>query len=114
MTEEIHQAAYRFQLEVEAGDRTVVGVNSFAEEGTGLVIEQPDYRALEDAQRSRLEAMRPARDLNALQGSLNRIRGAARSGENLLPSMILAAKSRATLGEISDVLRGEWGTYDEG
>jgi len=114
MTEEIHKAAYRFQLEIEGGDRTVVGVNAFDEEGEDPGIEQPDYAALEQAQTSGLKTMRSGRDPEALRDSLERVRGAARSGENLLPPMIEAAKRRATLGEISDVLRGEWGTYDQG
>ncbi len=114
MKEEIHQAAYRFQLEVESGTRTFVGVNAFEEEGGEDPIHQPDYPALERAQKSRLEAMKSGRDGNGLQGSLEGIRAAARSGENLLPPLISAAKNRATLGEISDLLREEWGSYDQG
>jgi methylmalonyl-CoA mutase N-terminal domain/subunit len=77
-------------------------------------MEQPDYLALERDQKARLEAVRSARDSEAHGAALSRIRDAARSGENILPAMIEAAKSRSTLGEISDVLRDEWGTYDQG
>jgi methylmalonyl-CoA mutase N-terminal domain/subunit len=114
MTEEIHKAAYRFQLEIEAGDRTVVGVNAFKEEGAVTGFDQPDYGTLEEAQKAELRAMKSSRDSEVLKGSLERVRLAARSGENLIPPMIEAAKKQATLGEISDVLRGEWGTYDQG
>jgi methylmalonyl-CoA mutase N-terminal domain/subunit len=114
MTEEIHRAAYRYQLQIESGCRTVVGVNAFQEEGEGFTIEQPDYPALEEAQKARLTTRKAGRDPTLLGASLERIRSAARSNENLLPPLIEAVKERATLGEISDVLREEWGTYDQG
>ncbi len=114
MTEEIHKAAYRHQLQVESGERTVVGVNAFAEEGEEFRIHQPDYPALEDAQKARISLLKGGRNVVKTQAALARIRGAARSGENLLPPMVEAAKSRVTLGEISDVLREEWGTFDQG
>jgi methylmalonyl-CoA mutase N-terminal domain/subunit len=114
MKEEIHQAAYRFQLQIESGGRTVVGVNAFEEEGESSSIPQPDYPALEKTQKSRLESFRARRHAGGLRKSLEGIRAAAKSGENLLPPMIEAAKNRATLGEISDVLREEWGSYDQG
>jgi len=114
MKEEIHQAAYRFQLQVESGTRTVVGVNSFGEEGGEPTIQQPDFPALEKAQKARLRTLKAKRFGTTLRNSLEGIRSTARSGENLLPPMIEAAKNRATLGEISDVLREEWGSYDQG
>jgi methylmalonyl-CoA mutase N-terminal domain/subunit len=113
MKEEIHRAAYRFQLEVESGKRTVVGVNSFQEEGDAPPIQQPDYAALEEGQKERLGAMRVARDQREVRATLDAVQAAAASGENLIPPMIDAVKAMATLGEISDILRGEWGTYDE-
>ncbi|MGD2121516.1 MAG: methylmalonyl-CoA mutase family protein [Gemmatimonadota bacterium] len=114
MTEEIHKAAYRHQLQVESGERTVVGVNAFQEEGEESEIQQPDYPALEEAQKAALSVLRASRESRAVAQALNRIREAARSGTNLLPPMVDAAKAQVTLGEISDVLREEWGTYDQG
>jgi methylmalonyl-CoA mutase N-terminal domain/subunit len=114
MKEEIHKAAYRFQLEVEGGERTVVGVNSFKEEGEVPTITQPDYPALEAAQRGGLGTMKDRRNPDELRTTLSTVRAAAQSGANLLPPMIQAVKAMATLGEISDVLREVWGTYDEG
>jgi methylmalonyl-CoA mutase N-terminal domain/subunit len=114
MKEEIHRAAYRFQLEVERGRRTVVGVNAFREEGGEVRMEQPDFPALEAGQRASLSRLKGERDADTVRAALEAVRGAARSDENLLPPMILAVKALATLGEISDVLREEWGTYDEG
>lgn len=115
MKEEIHQAAYRFQLEIERGERTVVGVNSFQETEAALHMrQQPDYPALEEDQKGRLGALKAGRDPGKLQTALGAVRAAARSDDNLIPPMIDAVKALATLGEISDVLREEWGTYDEG
>ena len=114
MKDEIHKAAYRFQLEVESRQRTVVGVNAFEDAEETPVIEQPDYPALEEDQKRRVSRVRETRDPSRHADSLRAIREAAGAGSNLLPVIIEAAKARATLGEISDVLRGEWGTYDEG
>ena len=114
MKEEIHQAAYQYQLQVESGDRTVVGLNAFDEEAAESPVRHPDYLALERAQKDRLWARKAKREGGGLRKSLDRIRTAATSGENLLPPLIEAAKNRATLGEISDLLREEWGTYDQG
>ncbi len=114
MKEEIHRASYRFQLEVEGGERTVVGVNTFTEEGGAPAIEQPDYPALEARQKASLNKIRSRRESGGVGKALAEVAGAARTDENLLPPMIRAVKAKATLGEISDVLRDEWGTYDEG
>jgi methylmalonyl-CoA mutase, N-terminal domain len=114
MREEIHQAAYRHQLEVESGVRTVVGVNAFADQKASVEIRRPDYTSLEEAQKGGLARLKAHRDLASVRGALDQVRSAARSGENLLPPMIQAVKALATLGEISDTLREEWGRYDEG
>jgi methylmalonyl-CoA mutase N-terminal domain/subunit len=58
--------------------------------------------------------LRERREEGDVGSALERVRMAARSSENLLPPIIDAVKSLATLGEISDVLREEWGSYDEG
>jgi methylmalonyl-CoA mutase N-terminal domain/subunit len=113
MKEEIHRASYRFQLEVERGERTVVGVNAFRDERGSARIQQPDYPALEASQVASLGVLRKGRDPGRVRSTLEGIRRAARTGENLLPPMIDAVKATVTLGEISDVLREEWGTYDE-
>jgi len=113
MQDEIHRAAYRWQRQVETGRRTVVGVNAYRdEEAGGAGIEQPGYAELEAAQKAKLADLRERRNEERARELLGAIRRAARSGENLLPPMIEAVKALATLGEISDVLREEWGTYD--
>lgn len=112
MQEEIHQAAYRFQMEIESGERSVVGVNVHADEGSSPRIGQPDYSALEAAQVERLAAERAGRDSDSVRSALASIRLAAGSDQNLMPGMIDAVKLGVTLGEISDALREEWGTWD--
>ncbi len=109
--EEIHQAAYEHQKAVERGERVIVGVNAHREREDGLRIEQPDYASLEAGQRERLTDLRDRRDGAAVADSLEAVRSAARGGDNLLLPMIEAVKAMATLGEISDVLRQEWGEY---
>jgi methylmalonyl-CoA mutase N-terminal domain/subunit len=109
--DEIHRAAYQHQLAVEAGGRVVVGVNAFQDEGLQSKIDSTDYRALEQTQRARLAATRAKRDARAVEDRLEAVRVAARGTDNLMSPIIDAVKAFATLGEISDVLREEWGVY---
>ena len=112
MQDEIHRAAYRFQKEVEAGTRHVVGVNVNVEEEESPRIDQPDYPLLEVEQKAELERLKGARDARSVSRSLERIRSAAQGSTNLMPPIIDAVKASVTLGEISDALREEWGRYD--
>jgi methylmalonyl-CoA mutase N-terminal domain/subunit len=112
MQEEIHRAAYRHQLDVEEGSRTVVGLNAYREDDKAAPAPQPDYSELEARQRESLAGVKAARDPAVVQEVLGAVIDAARSGENLMPRLVQAVKARATLGEISDALRGEWGTFD--
>ncbi len=112
MQEEIHRAAYRFQQEVETRARIVVGVNKFEEGASASRIASPDYGALEATQRQKLETLRTRRSASEVDAALAAIRQAADGDDNLLPHMIHAVRSFATLGEISDVLRDAWGQYD--
>lgn len=109
--QEIEEAAYAHQLAVEREQRIVVGVNAHRDEGASPRIEQPDYGALEGAQRDRLAHFRQQRSERAAADALSGVREAARSDSNLLPAMVRAVKANATLGEISDTLREEWGEY---
>ncbi len=111
MREEIHRTAYAYQKRVERGDETVVGVNAYAEEEAPPGMESVDFATLAVEQRRRLEETKSGRDASAAGGALEAVRAAATDGRNLLPPMIEAVKRRATLGEISDVLRELWGEY---
>jgi methylmalonyl-CoA mutase N-terminal domain/subunit len=112
MQEEIHRAAYAVQMDIESGARPVVGVNVHTEAEGAPRVGQPDFGALEEGQRRRLRARKSARDPGTVRGVLDRVRGVAGGDENLMPPIIEAVKAGATLGEISDALRSEWGTYD--
>jgi methylmalonyl-CoA mutase N-terminal domain/subunit len=116
--EEIGRSAYEFQLAVEQGSTVIVGVNKFADGEEPPIIAAPDYSALERGQRERLAAVKAARDAARVQGALAAIRAAApayassgASRSPLMPLIIDAVKARATVGEISDVLREVWGEY---
>jgi methylmalonyl-CoA mutase, N-terminal domain len=111
MQEEIHRASYAFQMEVESGERVIVGVNRFRSDDAAPVLTQPDFSALEGSQREKLSAVRNRRDGAEVERRLVAVREAARGTDNLMPPIIEAVKALATLGEISDALRAEWGVY---
>jgi methylmalonyl-CoA mutase, N-terminal domain len=109
--DEIHRAAYAHQRAVESNEIGVVGVNCYRTEEPAPRIEMAAFGALETRQRARLAELRAARDSTRVQGVLESVRSAARGGGNLIPPLIEAVRAGATLGEISDVLRAEWGVY---
>lgn len=111
MTEEIHQAAYACQLELESGERGVVGVNIYAEEEASIPIVVPDYEELQQSQRRRLSEVLARRDDDIVERALADVTAAARGETNVLPAMVEAVKVRATLGEISARLGELWGSY---
>ncbi|HEX6367569.1 MAG TPA: methylmalonyl-CoA mutase family protein [Longimicrobium sp.] len=112
MQEEIHRTAYEHQIAVERGDKVIVGVNRFGSaQAEPLDLAQPDFSALEQSQRTQLARVKAERDDAEVRARLEAIRAAARGTENLMPRIIDAVKAMVTLGEISDALRAEWGTY---
>jgi len=112
MQDEIHRAAYAFQMQVESGDRIVVGVNAFEDRADPVKSEAPDYGALEDRQKEKLSLLRASRSSAEVAAALDQVRGAAQGDANLMPPIVDAVRAMVTLGEISDVLRDVWGTYD--
>ena len=112
---EIAESAYRFEREVNAGERIIVGVNAFTEGDEGragrlLRIDQDT----EDLQRKRLDAVRRVRDDGAVRTALERVAAAAAQPDvNLLPALVEAVRARASVGEVVDVLEGVFGTYVE-
>lgn len=108
---EVEHAAYEYQRRVESGDQTVVGVNRFeTDEPANVPILRIDPE-LEGSQVSRLNEVRAARDNSAVSASLDGIEQAARTDENLMPRIVEAVESYATLGEVSDRLRIVFGEY---
>jgi methylmalonyl-CoA mutase N-terminal domain/subunit len=109
---EIEASAFRHQSEVESGERVVVGVNRFDEEGSAqieLLHVDPEIERRQCERTARLRAERdPARAAHAL----DEVAQVAESGENLLPALREALRADCTVGEICGALREIWGTYD--
>ena len=111
---EIAAAAYKYQQEIDHNERTVVGVNEFtSNEPVEIPILEMDPEGFE-RQCRRLKNLRSSRDKARHEASLTAIEKAAEGEENLMPHFIEAAKAKATLGEMCDVLRGVFGEYREG
>ena len=108
---EIERSAYAVQLQIDSGERVVVGVNKFA------VDEEEHYEplrvdpAIGDEQCARLAALRAERDQDAVDVALEAVKAAARGTDNVLYPLRDALRARATVGEVSDALREVWGLY---
>jgi len=110
---EIAEAAFSYQQKLEKGDKKIVGVNAHTS-----TVEQPleilrVSHEVEREQKRVLASRREARDNDAVQRSLARMVEVARTDDNMVPAMLDAARAEATLGEICDALRAEWGEYRE-
>src|SRR6201997_1215111 len=111
--QEIQKAAYEYQQAVDSGEQVVVGVNRFqADEERPIPTLQIDP-AVEAAQIARLNALRARRDTTKTKSALAEIERRARTTENLMPAILQAVESYATVGEISDALRRAFGEYQE-
>lgn len=114
MQQEMAAHAYEYQHEVELGKRTVIGVNKFND--SKKLAEQDVLTAdlsVGERQIARLEKMKAVRDNEAVKAALEKLREAAKGTENLMPYLIYAVKTYATLGEICGVLREEFGEYKQ-
>lgn len=110
---EIADAAYKYQKEVESGDRVVVGVNKYTtEENVAMDLLKVDLE-VHNRQEDRLKKLREERDDEKVNEVLNRLKDVAEGDENIIPPIIDAVKAYVTLGEICDVLRGVFGEYEE-
>ena len=118
--DEIARSAYAHQMRVESGETTIVGVNRFQDAEEAPDVPRVDYSRLEADQITRLEARRAKRDAATVAQSLARVRRTARAyrddaeaGErpSLMPAIIDAVRARASVGEIADTLREEWGAF---
>jgi methylmalonyl-CoA mutase N-terminal domain/subunit len=112
---EIGESAYRFQREVEDGDRLIVGLNAFkSEKNPPIDLLKIDERVAHE-QIERLQQVRAQRSQAAVTAALAKVEAACRDEKlNLMPPVIEAVKAYATLGEVSDVFRKVWGQYREG
>ena len=110
---EIAEAAFAYQQKVEKGEKKVVGVNCHTGTvGSPVEILRVSHEVERD-QAAELGRRRAGRDQAAVDSALAAMLAAARSGENMIPPMLAAARAEATLGEICDALRQEWGVYSE-
>jgi methylmalonyl-CoA mutase N-terminal domain/subunit len=110
---EIQDSAYKYQREIEQEQRVVVGLNKFhveEEKPTNLLRVDPSVRV---DQVERLKSLKSERDDKKVQERLADLKKGAEGSDNLLPFIIEAVKSYATLGEICDVLRGVFGEYQQ-
>jgi len=110
---EIMDAAYAYQRAVDSGEKIVVGVNDFVDS-----VEQPLETlyiddAVEGQQKEALAEVRRTRDGKAVTSSLAALRQACADGKNVMPPLVEAVKTYATVGEISDVMREVFATYEE-
>ena len=111
--QEIQNAAYEYQRQVDHGEAIVVGVNRFAVEHETPILTQHIDEGLESKQIERLRALRARRDSGPWRAALQQVEDAARSGANLMPVILEAVEACATVGEISDTLRNVFGEYKE-
>jgi methylmalonyl-CoA mutase, N-terminal domain len=109
---EIAEASYRYQRELDKKEKIMVGVNDFISEEKPLEILQID-ETVARRQAERLAKLRAERSNDAVERSLNALRSASETSANLMPYLLDAVKSYATLGEICDALRTTFGTYEE-
>ena len=113
MQREIAEAAFRFQQEVDRGQRTIVGINDFvADEPISIPILEMDPQGYA-RQIARLNQVRSGRDNGQVQASLRRLQDAARGKDNLMIPILEAVNAYATLGEITGVFRQVFGEYQE-
>jgi len=113
--QQIQDSAYAYQRAIEKGEQIVVGVNKFQieEKGTSRKILRVDP-SMAEKQIARLKALKESRDNVKVKEALEEIRKAAKDESvNLMPKILEAVKVYATLGEICDVLREEFGEYTE-
>ena len=108
---QIQDVAFERQQEIESGDRVVVGVNEFqVDEDPHVDVEEVDEDD-EARQVDRLDAVKDERDDDAVEAALGAVGDAAAGDDNVVPPIVDAVKAYATVGEISDVLREEFGEY---
>ena len=112
--EQIHEAAYGWQRDVESGERVVVGVNKF---GDSAPIPSPPFSIDPAVERERAQFLadwRATRDRVACDAALFQLDAAARGTSNLVPPILAALIAKATLGEVSDTMRVVFGVHRPG
>jgi len=110
---EIHDAAYAYQQAVERKEKIVVGVNQFVSEEKHPIEILTIDESVARHQRQKLTELREKRDKARVQAALEALGSAAATDQNLMPYVLEGVRAYATLGEMCDVLRRVFGTYEE-
>jgi methylmalonyl-CoA mutase N-terminal domain/subunit len=108
---EIADAAYQYQVEVEKASRIIVGVNKFTQEKEGINDVFTIDESIRTIQTEKLNKLKAERDSNVVEKALNDLSNAAKSTDNLMPFILAAVEAYATLGEIADMMRDVFGEY---
>ena len=110
---EIQKAAYKFEMELEANERIVVGVNKYK-------VDEPEYKDLlkinmkiQDDQIAFLKKVKSERSREQVEKSLSELKNAAAGSENLIPYIVESVKCYASIGEICNTMREVFGEYKE-
>jgi methylmalonyl-CoA mutase N-terminal domain/subunit len=109
--QQIEDAAYRYQCEIEAGARRIVGVNCHVETGAAPPPLFSVDAAQEEAQKRRVRETRERRDPMTAAAALQRLDETLASGANVMPALLDAVRAYLTIGEICDLMRARWGVY---
>ncbi|WP_342330575.1 methylmalonyl-CoA mutase family protein [Pedobacter sp. FW305-3-2-15-E-R2A2] len=108
---EIGDAAYQYQVEIEAGTRVIVGVNKFTQEQEGINDVFTIDESIRTIQTDKLNKLKSERDNVAVEKALSDLKIAAAGTENLMPYILVAVEAYASLGEVADVMRSVFGEY---
>jgi methylmalonyl-CoA mutase N-terminal domain/subunit len=111
MQDEIEEAAYAYARAIDTGEKVIVGVNKYQTEEAEPADVFPIDPALQQQQADRVRRLKVERDQDAVRARLDDVAAAARGTQNLLYPMKEALRAKATLGEVSDVLRAEFGEF---
>jgi len=109
---EIADSAYKYQKQIDSGEKIMVGVNKYATDHPPITIWRMSP-AVEERQLARLRQVKQIRDNQEVKELLNQVRIASKNGENLMPHIINAVKEYATIQEICDVWRDVFGRYTD-
>ncbi|RZL13109.1 MAG: methylmalonyl-CoA mutase [Pedobacter sp.] len=109
--QEIADASYSYQVDVESGERVIVGVNKFAQQEEGITEVMNIDESIGQLQTEKLRALKAERNNAEVEVALRKLRAAAEGSDNLMPFILTAVEAYATLGEICDTMRDVFGEY---
>jgi methylmalonyl-CoA mutase N-terminal domain/subunit len=109
---EIEDASYRYQLDVEKGERIIVGMNKFTSDDEPVELLKINPK-IEEIKRKKLKTLREKRDSGSVNSDLHRLEEKARANENLMPYIVEAVRDYATIGEMTSALQNVYGRYGQ-